>query len=438
MAIFGIPTTLIGCGAALLGLSAAGGTALITGNHTPLVVLTIIQGAIYASAVFWAWRQRQEPDAPPGRTLAFILALAVVFRALPLFAPPHSTDIYRYVWDGRVQANGINPYRYIPADPALERLRDETIFPNINRRDYAPTIYPPTAQIVYLMATRFGESLTIMKLAMLVFEALAIGAILMLLAARGLPSCLILVFAWHPLAIYEIAGSGHVDIVAVAFMMLAILAAERGRQGAAGAALALATCAKFFPLVLAPALWRRWGRKMPLAFVATAVAVYAPYRSVGSQVFGFLGGYADEGGLRTGEGILLSAIFRELGIVDHAVPLFIACALLLLAALSWRAVFRPDPDAPDIRAAFTLATAVTVLISPAHAWYFLWLIPFLCFFPSPAVLHLTLAATALYRVGWPPSLFGAALLYVPFGLLLLLENSRLFSLKEFRYESARA
>src|SRR5262249_40839238 len=116
--------------------------------------------------------------------------------------------------------------------------------------------------------------------------------------------------------------------------------------------------------------------------------------------------YADEGGLRTGEGILLAAIFRELGIVDNAVPLFIACALLLLAALAWQAVFRRDPETPDLRAAFTLATAVTVLISPAHAWYFLWLIPFLCFFASPAVLYLTLAATALYRVGWPPSLFG--------------------------------
>jgi alpha-1,6-mannosyltransferase len=217
MTIFGVPATLIGFGAALLGLSGAGGIALITGSHTALVLLTIIQGAIYAPAVFWVWRQRQEPDVSPRRALAFILTLAVVFRALPLFAPPHSTDIYRYVWDGRVQANGINPYRYIPADSALEHLRDEAIFPHINRREYAPTIYPPTAQIVYRTATLFGESITVMKLAMLAFEALAIWATLMLLVARGLPSALILVFAWHPLAIYEVAGSGHVDIVATAF-----------------------------------------------------------------------------------------------------------------------------------------------------------------------------------------------------------------------------
>ena len=51
-----------------------------------------------------------------------------LMRALLLFAPPHSTDIYRYIWDGRVQADGINPYRYVPADPALAHLRDAAIY----------------------------------------------------------------------------------------------------------------------------------------------------------------------------------------------------------------------------------------------------------------------------------------------------------------------
>ncbi len=425
MSVLGIPAPLIGLGAALLASTAAGAVALSTDYHTALVVLTILQGAVFAPVVFWFW-QRRESEYISGRNLLpFILGVAVLLRALILLAPPHSTDIYRYVWDGRVQADGINPYRYIPADPALERLRDEAIFPNINRREYAPTIYPPTAQIVYWAATRFGETVTVMKLAMLAFEALCIWAVLQLLAARGLPRSLIVVYAWHPLAIWEVAGSGHIDIVATALMMLAVLAAERRKQGLAGIALAAATFAKFLPLVLVPALWRRWDWKMPLAMIATGAALYLPYVSVGSKVFGFLGGYADEGGLRSGEGFLLSAIFRELGLIDAAVPLFIVIALGFLAALAWRAVFRPHPEPPDIRSAFVLAGVFTVLISPHHAWYFLWLVPFLCFFASPAVLYLTLAAPALYRVGWPPSLFGAAFLYVPFFILLILENSRL-------------
>jgi alpha-1,6-mannosyltransferase len=359
-------------------------------------------------------------------------------RALILFAPPHSTDIYRYVWDGRVQAAGINPYRYIPADPALAHLRDEAIYPGINRREYAPTIYPPTAQMVYWAATRLGETVTMMKLAMLGFEALLVWAILQLLAARGLPGPLVLIYAWHPLAIWEVAGSGHIDIVAAAFMMLAILAAQRGRQAAAGAALALAVLAKFLPLVIAPALWRRWHWKMPVAMAVMGAALYLPYLSVGTKVFGFLGGYADEGGLTTGEGFLLSVLFREAGVGDDSLPLFLLCAFTLLAALALCTMFRGHPDRPDVTAAFALAATTTVLISPHHAWYFLWLIPLLCFAFSPAVLYLTLAAPALYRVGWPPSLTGAALLYVPFILLLVLQAGRLFTVKEIPHESARA
>jgi len=59
-----------------------------------------------------------------------------------------------------------------------------------------------------------------------------------------------------------------------------------------------------------------------------------------------------------------------------------------------------------------------VFFSPHYPWYFLWLIPFLCFFPWPSVSWLTLSATLLYRVNWPPSLIGLSVQYVPFAILL--------------------
>jgi alpha-1,6-mannosyltransferase len=433
MAMFGIPAALIGFGAALLALMVAGSIALFAGDHTPVVLITLVQGIIYAAAAFWVWRRRPSTRA----ALIFILGLAALMRALILFAPPHSTDIYRYVWDGRVQAAGINPYGYIPADPALEALRDDAIYPGINRAEYAPTIYPPTAQLSFLAATRLGETVAVMKLAMLAFEAAAIWAILKLLTARGLQASLVLIYAWHPLAIWEVAGSGHVDIIAVAFVLLAILAAEQGRRWSAGSALALAACAKFFPLALAPALWRRWDWKMPLAAALTAVLLYVPYLSVGTKVFGFLSGYADEGGLSTGDGFLLAVLLRLAGLGDNTLPVFLVIALSLLAALALRTMFRADPQRPDLPGAFAIAAAFTVLISPHHAWYFLWLVPFLCFLLSPSVLYLTLAAPALYRVGWPPSLLGAALLYVPSLVLLVIEIVRPLTLKEFAHERAR-
>jgi alpha-1,6-mannosyltransferase len=434
--MFGTPASLIGYGTALLTLMVAGSVALFAKAHTPVVLIMLVQGLVYAPAAFWVWRSRAARRASPRAVLVFILGLAALMRALILFAPAHSTDVYRYVWDGRVQAAGVNPYRYIPADPALEALRDEAIYPNINRREYAPTIYPPTAQLVYWAATRLAETVTVMKAAMLAFEALAIWAILKLLAERRLPSSLVLIYAWHPLAIWEVAGSGHVDIVAVAFMLLSMLAAETGRRWPAGAALALATLTKFMPLALAPALWRRWDWRMPVAFAATAVALYLPYMSVRTKVFGFLTGYADEGGLTTGDGFLIAVLLREAGLGANVLPAFLIIALGLLGALALLAMFRADPERPDIGGAFAIAAAFTVLISPPHAWYFLWLIPFLSFSLSPAALYLTLAAPALYRAGWPPSLLGAGLLYVPFLLLLVIQALRRLSLKEFPHAHA--
>ena len=94
-----------------------------------------------------------------------------------LFDPLLSSDIYRYIWDGRVQAAGINPYRYFPAHDALAALRDATIFPRINRADYAVTIYPPVAEFFFLIVTRIGEKTNVMRLALLGCEAVSVAFI---------------------------------------------------------------------------------------------------------------------------------------------------------------------------------------------------------------------------------------------------------------------
>jgi hypothetical protein len=103
-----------------------------------------------------------------------------------------------------------------------------------------------------------------------------------------------------------------------------------------------------------------------------------------------------------------------------------------------RSGFRSNPGKPDLAGAFSIAVASTVFFSPHYAWYFLWLIPFLCFFPTPSVLWLTLSATALYRLEWPITLLGASIQYAPFAALLILENLKLFSVKEASHEHARA
>jgi hypothetical protein len=134
------------------------------------------------------WAALQLADKVDARhALLVILTGALAMRLALLFADPYlSTDIYRYVWDGRVQAAGINPYRYMPAASELAPLRDVAIFPNINRPDTAVTIYPPAAQAIFLAVTRIlGESVIAMKLGLIAFEALTVATLMGLLRRLG-------------------------------------------------------------------------------------------------------------------------------------------------------------------------------------------------------------------------------------------------------------
>src|SRR6267142_1995635 len=256
--------------------------------------LVLIQLVSYFAVVWLSLR------AKDSRALLLLgLIFAALFRLSILFAPPYlSDDIYRYIWDGRVQSTGINPYRYIPADESLARLREDKIYPNINRRDYARTIYPPVAEAAFLLITRFSESVTWMKAFMVGCEAVAVWALIQLLASFGFARQRVLIYAWHPLVVWEFAGSGHLDALAITFIALALLARRKRCETLTGFLLACATCVKLFPAVLFPAVYIRRSWKMLLAFVATILITHLPSLGVGPfGVKGFLPGYARERGM---------------------------------------------------------------------------------------------------------------------------------------------
>src|SRR6185437_16089291 len=187
-----------------------------------------------------------------------------------LFDPLLSSDIYRYVWDGRVQAAGINPYRYFPADQALAFLRDEAVFPHINRADTAVTIYPPVAQFFFLLVTRIGENVTVMRLALVGCEAVTVAMIMLLLRRMERPLTRLVAYLWHPLPLWQIANSGHVDALMVALMMLGLWLALSDRPLRGAVAMTLGALVKPFALLALPATWRPWDWKAPLVVMTTA------------------------------------------------------------------------------------------------------------------------------------------------------------------------
>ncbi len=365
---------------------------------TGFIIAALLQGAVWAAAAAIV------AYGAGGRSvLALILATAMLLRLGALAAPVYlSDDIYRYIWDGRVQAAGINPYRHIPTDTHLAPLRDEAVFPNINRNNYAPTIYPPVAQMLFLLATRFGETVPAMKLALVAVEAIGIGALFFVLRAAGAPRENILLYAWHPLPVWEIAGSGHLEAAVVAFVALALAAALGGRRAWSGAALAAATLVKFFPLVLVPALWRpaksnlgdwRWAA----GFAAVIVAGYLPYLGVGSRVLGFLPTYLAEENLASGSGFWVLDLVRR----DFPVPVavYFAVAATIMTVLAIGALRRPADPLASLPWATALGTAAVLFASPHYAWYFVWLVALLSVGPWWPAFWPTLTAVLLY---WDP------------------------------------
>lgn len=347
-------------------------------------------------------------------TLWIVLAFGVAFQVVTLRAAPFlSSDIYRYVWDGIVQHAHISPYRYVPGDRALEFLQQRypEIYANINRKEYAHTIYPPIAQMVYWVATLFSPTVAAMKLAMFGFECVTVAALIALLKRMGRRRTDVLLFAWCPLLVWEIGGAGHVDAVILAFVSLALLFRYREQPVMTGMFLGLAVMTKFYPLVLLPAVWRKGDWKMPAALVGVCAAGYAIYASVGKLVFGFLGGYAYEEGLDTGTRyFLLEYADRVLGLhwlTKMGYEMFCVLAFAAIAWWTWRQasgerlgdgvkVQRPA----FVRASMMFAMALMLLFSPHYPWYIAWLIPLLVLDPNWVTLTYVCAFFYGFTTQW--------------------------------------
>ncbi len=392
------------------------------------VALLAAAGLVFLLAARLVLRRPLDPGRDR-RTLVLVLAVAALMRAGPLLAPPFlSSDLYRYVWDGRVQRAGINPYRFIPADPALARLRDRAIYPHVNRREYAPTIYPPAAQLLFRAVASVSQTPLAMKSAAVLMECLAIACLVSTLRHAGLPTARVLLYAWNPLAAWTFAGNGHVDAAAIGLLALALLLRVRGRDGWAGVALGAAVLVKFIPAAVVPAFWRsRW--RFPAALVATLLLLYLPFLDAGwRRTFGFLGAYGGEEGLRDGSGIWLLAGLARFGPLPPAAStLYLLLAALCLGALALATGLRAHPLQADIGAgagavsvaarAGGLAAAAFLVLSPHYPWYFPWLGLFAVLAPAYSLLWLSVAPLVLYLDPWHEFFVWPSLVYAPAILL---------------------
>jgi len=361
-------------------------------------------------------------DSPA--TLWLILFGAIVFR-LTLFplAPTLSDDIYRYRWDGRVQEASLNPYAVKPSDPLLAHLSDPQ-GPAIPGRDI-PSLYPPLLELTYRFTYRYLSGPVAFKLPFLLADLLIVGMLAVWIRSTGGRNSTLALYAWNPLVVVELAASGHNDALATAAVFAASLLIIRGRGTLSTLLLAAGALFKVFPVVLFPFWLRRggwprsaWSWINLLAAAALAAVCAWPFRSACARITETLAYY--ESRYQHNNASLYALLAWFSGSTDIAAGIGVG----IVAGLSlWVAVRRPD----TMKAASLLFGAILLLTPNAFSWYFTWLVPFLCFFPNPAWLLLTVLQFLSYHVlidyqasgAWHFQPFFLWLTYGPFFALAL-------------------
>jgi alpha-1,6-mannosyltransferase len=335
-------------------------------------------------------------------TLSVLFIFAIFFRAILVLTPPTlSDDMYRYVWDGRVQANGINPYAYAPNASELQSLRDAAIWSRINRPD-AITVYPAGAELAYAALWRIvPDNVRWFQIAMSSGDLIAGGLLILLLRAFNRSPNLALIYLWSPLVIFETAHGAHIDGLVLPLLVAALIAQMKGRDGWVGVFLGAAASIKIYPLILFPALWRarddagRWRATwvMPLALVATIALAYAPYVTQGAGLLGYLPKYLNENFNMGIAGIIFSLVAQRGGTTEQASQIANSLLALALIVIAFVLVWRPAKNSDDaIRRCVYPIGAFTLLTQNLFPWYLLWLIPLLTIFMQPGKLGLRLDA----------------------------------------------
>ena len=385
--------SLFACGIALAGALAAASRIDARGEAGTFVTLMMVAAAAYVGALGVVSR-----GAPAGRrALGACLVLGVAVRAAVAGgAPLVSDDVYRYLWDGRVQQFGLSPYEAVPDDPALAGLHTAETRRIDPTSAVLPSIYPPLAQRFFLAVTVLDDSVTAMVAAVVACDLLTLLVVRRWLAATGRSAWWTLAYAWHPLVILESAAGAHVDAVGTLLVAVGAWSLVRRRSLAASLAIAGAVAVKFLPLVLLPLLWRRV-RFRHAALASGAVALlYLPFLEWGGTLpIGSLATYAAQWRFN-------GPLFRGLepwigvpGAVAAAVGAGLAAAVLARRRLA--------PDSPAAWA-WPLGTAVAFL--PAvYPWYLVWMTPFLTARPVAPLAAWTLVAPLTYLV-WTSHLAG--------------------------------
>ncbi len=366
------------------------------------IIPLLIAGIAYLLAI----REFFSTPKFPRHVIILGLVLAALWH-LPFLvqAPGPDDDVHRYVWDGRIQRLGLDPYIVVPNDPALAGLH--TAETRTLNNPEVPSPYPPGAELFFRAVTAIHESVFALKVAFAVCDFAIVFLLLDMLRRSGQAAHWVLAYAWNPLLPIAVAGSGHVDILGALLLLLSAAALERRWRALAAVSFALAVAVKFLPIVLLPLYWKRIRVRDGALAAAVVALLYIPFLNHGRIPFGSLATFVQR--FRFND-----PVFATLQHV--ATPQLIAALAALVGVLTaiWIRIKSPTLSSD----AFAWPMAASLLCAPvAYPWYLLWLLPFVRSTSTLPLIIWTISIIPTYYV-WHLRTLGRAWV-VPDWIMLL-------------------
>ena len=342
------------------------------------------------------------------RVVVIGLVLAAVWHIEFLRLPPGADDdIHRYVWDGRLQRLGYNPYIVVPSDPAVKGLHTAETR-KLNNPDL-PSPYPAGAQLFFCAVTAIQESVFALKVAFVLCEFAIVFVLLEVFRCTRQGAHLVLAFVWNPLLAVEVAGSGHIDIVGALMLVVSAAALVRRWRTTAAVTFGLAVAVKLLPVVLLPLYWKRVRIRDAALAAAVVGLLYVPFLNHGRISFGSLGTYVQTFRFN-------GPVFAALARLAPPQSLAGLAVLVGLATATW--LRRTEREwSPD---QFAWPMAASLLCAPAvFPWYLLPLLPFLTSASTLLIILWTVSIVPTY-VQWHLRALGRPWGSLP-GWVMLLE-----------------
>lgn len=377
------PQRLYGLGAILLAALTACSRNFSRTGEASFIIPLAVAGVAYLLAI----REFFSSSKFPKHIIVLGLAVAALWHLLFLRLPPGSDDdIHRYVWDGRVQRLGYNPYVLVPNDPALAALHTSETR-TLNNPD-VPSPYPAGAELFFRAVTAIRESAFALKIAFVACDLLIVLVLLDVLRCTRRGAHWVLAFAWHPLLATEVAGSGHIDILGVLLLLVSAAALVRRWRAIAAVAFGLAVAVKLLPIVLLPLYWRRVRlRDGALAAVVLGL-LYVPFLDHGRISFGSLGTYVQV--FRFNDPVF--SMLERL-----TTPQVVAGLAVLVGLLTAIWIRRTSADWPLDSIVWPMAASL--LCAPVvYPWYLLWMPAFMQSTSTLPVIIWTVSIIPTYYV----------------------------------------